>query len=147
MLLLPGPMSLCCARAALLSYVLPSAALWGQSAETRQRFMKQVIYELPQPSEMQGDRATVLAGLEEKEGKLADVEVNEPLRLVGDVRTKVLSDNAVPGGVVALVELLLDEGRDVLGKCKKGKENKMRAEFGQWEMESDARKRYAPSRC
>ena len=36
------------------------------------------------------------------------------LRLVCDVRAEVAADDAVPRGVVLLVELLLDEGRDVL---------------------------------
>ena len=36
------------------------------------------------------------------------------LGLVGDVGSKVPADHAVPGGVVFLVELLLDVGRDVL---------------------------------
>ncbi len=36
------------------------------------------------------------------------------LGLVGDVGTEVSAHNAMPGGVVLLVELLLDEGSDVL---------------------------------
>ena len=36
------------------------------------------------------------------------------LGLVGDVGTEVTAYDAVPGGVVLLVELLLDEGGDVL---------------------------------
>ena len=33
---------------------------------------------------------------------------------MGDIRAKVAADDAVPGGVVLLVELLLDVGSDVL---------------------------------
>ena len=54
------------------------------------------------------------AGLEEKDGDLAQVEVDEVLRLVGHIRAEVTADDAMPGGVVLLVELLLDEGSDVL---------------------------------
>jgi len=36
------------------------------------------------------------------------------LGLVGDVGAEVAAHDAVPGGVVLLVELLLDEGGDVL---------------------------------
>ena len=58
--------------------------------------------------------ATRLSGLEQKHGNLPEVEVNEVLRLVRDVRPKVTPDDAVPGGVIFLVELLLDERGDVL---------------------------------
>ena len=44
---------------------------------------------------------------------MSKVEVDEVLRLVGDVRSKVSSHNAVPCWVVFLVEFLLDEGSDV----------------------------------
>ena len=54
------------------------------------------------------------AGLEEEDGNLTKVEVDEVLGLVGNVRTEVTAHDAVPGGVVLLVELLLDEGSDVL---------------------------------
>jgi len=55
-----------------------------------------------------------LARLEDEDGDLAQVEVDEVLRLVRHVRAEVAADNAVPGGVVLLVELLLDEGGNVL---------------------------------
>lgn len=45
---------------------------------------------------------------------MAQVEINEMLCLVGDVAAKVPPDNAVPGGVIFLVKLLLDVGCDVL---------------------------------
>jgi len=54
------------------------------------------------------------AGLEEEDGDLAEVEVDEVLRLVRDVAAKVAPDDAVPGGVVLLVKLLLDVRRNVL---------------------------------
>ena len=59
-------------------------------------------------------RAMRSAGLEEKDGDLAQVEVDEVLRLVGHIGAEVTADDAMPGGVVLLVELLLDEGSDVL---------------------------------
>lgn len=46
------------------------------------------------------------ARLEEQDGHLAQVEVNEMLCLVGDVAAEVPPDDAVPGGVVLLVKLL-----------------------------------------
>lgn len=46
------------------------------------------------------------ARLEEQDGHLAQVKVNEMLRLVGDVAAEVPPDNAVPGGVVLLIKLL-----------------------------------------
>jgi hypothetical protein len=45
---------------------------------------------------------------------LTEVEVDEVLGLVGDVGAEVTADDAVPSGVVLLVELLLDVGGDVL---------------------------------
>ena len=45
---------------------------------------------------------------------MAEVEVDEMLRLVGYIRSKVTSNNAMPCGVVFLVELFLDVGSDVL---------------------------------
>ena len=51
---------------------------------------------------------------EQQDGHLSEVEVNEVLRFVRDVTSEVPSHNAVPRGVVFLVELFLDEGRDVL---------------------------------
>ena len=45
---------------------------------------------------------------------MTEVEVDEMLGLVGDVGTEVSSHNAMPGWVVLLVELLLDEGGDIL---------------------------------
>lgn len=45
---------------------------------------------------------------------MAQIEVNEMLRLMGDVAAEVPPDDAVPGGVVLLVKLLLDVGCNVL---------------------------------
>uniref|UniRef100_A0A3B4U9Y8 Uncharacterized protein n=1 Tax=Seriola dumerili TaxID=41447 RepID=A0A3B4U9Y8_SERDU len=44
--------------------------------------------------------------LEEQDGHLAQVEVNEMLCLVGDVAAEVPPNDAVPGGVVLFVKLL-----------------------------------------
>merc|ERR1719152_445877 len=52
--------------------------------------------------------------LKEEDRHLAEVEVDEVLRLVGHVRAEVAPDDRVPGRVVLLVELLLDEGGDIL---------------------------------
>ena len=59
-------------------------------------------------------RLGLSAGLEEEDGDLTEVEVDEVLGLVGHVRAEVTADDAVPGGVVLFVELLLDESGDVL---------------------------------
>lgn len=48
----------------------------------------------------------VSARLEEQDGHLAQIEVNEMLCLMGDVAAEVPPDDAVPGGVILLVELL-----------------------------------------
>ena len=54
------------------------------------------------------------ATLEEEDSNLSEVEVDEVLGLVSDVGAEVPSHDAMPGGVVLLVELLLDESGDVL---------------------------------
>lgn len=46
------------------------------------------------------------AGLKEQNGHLAQVEVNEMLGLMSHVTAKVPPNDAVPGRVVFLVELL-----------------------------------------
>ena len=55
-----------------------------------------------------------LAALEEQNRDLTEIEVNEMSGLVRHVGAEVSSDDAVPGRVVLLVELLLDVGGDVL---------------------------------
>jgi len=52
--------------------------------------------------------------LEQEDGHLPHVEVDEVLRLVGHVGTEVSADYTMPGGVVLLVELFLDVCCDVL---------------------------------
>ena len=54
------------------------------------------------------------ARLEEKNSDLTKVEIDEVLGLVGHIGAEVTAHNAMPGGVVLLVEFLLDEGGDVL---------------------------------
>jgi len=55
-----------------------------------------------------------LSALEEEDGDLAQIEVDEMFRLVGYVGTEVSSNDAMPGWVVLLVELFLDVGGNVL---------------------------------
>ena len=45
---------------------------------------------------------------------MSEIEVDEVLGLVGNVRTEVSAYNTMPGRVVLLVELLLNEGSNVL---------------------------------
>jgi hypothetical protein len=52
--------------------------------------------------------------LEEEHCDLPHVEVDEMFGLMRDVGSEVPADHAVPGGVVLLVELLLDVGGDIL---------------------------------
>ena len=54
------------------------------------------------------------ARLEQKDGNLTKVEVDEVLGLMGDIGAEVAAHDAMPGGVVLFVEFLLDEGSDVL---------------------------------
>jgi len=45
---------------------------------------------------------------------LAEVEVDEVLRLMGDVASEVSSHDAMPGGIILLVKLLLDVCSNIL---------------------------------
>ena len=62
---------------------------------------------------------------------MSEVEVDEMLGFVCDVAAKVTAHNAMPGGVVFLVELFLDEGSNVLfnvvlfQRLKKSKRKKL----------------------
>jgi hypothetical protein len=58
--------------------------------------------------------AVHLAGLEQQDCNLSQIEVDEVFRFVRDVAAEVAADDAVPGRVVLLVELFLDVGGDVL---------------------------------
>ena len=55
----------------------------------------------------------ILAALEEKNGDLAKVEVDKMAGLVCDVGAEVSADDAMPGGVILLIEFFLDVGGDV----------------------------------
>jgi len=48
------------------------------------------------------------ARFEQQNGNLAEIKVNEMLRLVCDIAAKVASNNTMPCGIVLLVKLLLD---------------------------------------
>ena len=58
------------------------------------------------------------AGLEQQNGHLTQVEVNEMLGLVSHVTAKVPPDDAVPGGVILLVKLLKKTRRRNVVKTK-----------------------------
>jgi len=55
-----------------------------------------------------------LTGLEEQNGDLAEVEIDEVLCFVCYVAAKVTTDDAMPGWIVFLVEFLLDVCGNVL---------------------------------
>ena len=63
---------------------------------------------------LHGKPSAYSAGLEEEDGHLSEIEVDEVLGLVGNVGTEVSAHNAMPSWVVLLVEFLLDEGSDIL---------------------------------
>lgn len=52
--------------------------------------------------------------LEDKEGKLADIEVDETFGLMSNIRAKVLANDNVPGRMVFLVKLLLHISGNIL---------------------------------
>lgn len=58
------------------------------------------------------------ARLEKQDGHLAQVEVNEMLRLVGDIAAEVPPHNAVPGGVVLLIKFLKKIQKSVINSLK-----------------------------
>ena len=58
-----------------------------------------------------------LTRFKEEDRNLSKIEINEMLRLVRHIGSKIAADDAMPGGVVLLVEFLLDVGRDILFVC------------------------------
>lgn len=56
----------------------------------------------------------LLTRFEQENGHLAQVEVDEVFGFMCHITTEVPPHDAVPGGVVLLVKLLLDMGRNVL---------------------------------
>uniref|UniRef100_A0A8C8UGK3 Dynein light chain n=1 Tax=Peromyscus maniculatus bairdii TaxID=230844 RepID=A0A8C8UGK3_PERMB len=56
----------------------------------------------------------LLTRFEQKNGHLTRVEVDEVFGFMCHITTEVPPHNAVPGGVVLLVKLLLDMGRNIL---------------------------------
>lgn len=56
----------------------------------------------------------LLTRFEQKDGHLAQVEVDEVFGFMCHITTEVPPHDAVPGGVVLLVKLLLNMGRNVL---------------------------------
>jgi hypothetical protein len=61
-----------------------------------------------------------LLGLEEEDGTVTQIEVDEMFRLVRDEAAKVPSHNAVPGWTLPFVERSLDVLRNVLLDCEFG---------------------------
>lgn len=51
--------------------------------------------------------------LEEQDGDLSHVEVDEVFGFVSDVGAEIAADDAVPCGVVFLIEFFLDVGGDI----------------------------------
>lgn len=60
------------------------------------------------------EKCVLSAGLEEQDGHLAKVEVNEMLGLVSHIAAKVSPDDAVPGRVIFLIKLLWETETIVL---------------------------------
>ena len=60
-----------------------------------------------------GDEDHGSARLEEQNGDLSHVEIDEMLGFVGDIGTEVAANNTMPGRIIFLVEFLLDVGGDV----------------------------------
>ena len=55
-----------------------------------------------------------LARLEEQDGNLSKIKVDEVSSFVGHVRAKVPANNAMPRRIVFPVELFLDKGSNIL---------------------------------
>ena len=55
-----------------------------------------------------------LAALKKQDSHLPQVKVDEVLRFMRNIRTKVSSDNHVPSRVIFLIKLSLDISRNVL---------------------------------
>lgn len=61
-----------------------------------------------------------LTGLEEQDGYLTEIEVDEVLGFVGDIGTKVSAHDTMPSWVILFIEFLLDVCGNILSRQSEG---------------------------